>query len=108
MELPGALGAVQFEPTVGAGLSLQRLCEPTVIRARSGGERLRLGPKGRTRTLKNLLQEAGVPHWRRDRLPLLFCASDLVWVPEIGVDCRYGAQAGEAGVLPQWIVSNDY
>ena len=108
VELPGALGKVQFEPAVGAGLSLQRMREPTVIRARSGGERMRLALGGRSRTLKNLLQEAGVPHWQRDRLPLLFCANDLVWVPEIGVDSRYVAQSGEPGVLPQWIVSNNY
>jgi tRNA(Ile)-lysidine synthase len=108
VELPRALGTVQFEPAVGAGLSLQRLREPAVIRPRSGGERMRLGPGGRSRTLKNLLQEAGVPHWRRDRLPLLFCANDLVWVPEIGFDCRYVAQSGEAGVLPQWIASDSY
>jgi tRNA(Ile)-lysidine synthase len=108
VKLPGELGAMYFEPAVGAGLSLARLREPTVIRPRSGGERIRLAPGRPSRTLKNLLQEAGIPQWRRDRLPLLFCAGALVWVPELGLDCRYAAQSGEAGVLPHWIVPLRY
>ena len=102
--LPGDLGVIQFEPAIGAGLSLQRLhAEPTAIRPRSGGERMRLAHERPTRTLKNLLQESGVPQWRRDRLPLLFCANDLVWIPEVGFDCRYAAQEGEAAVVPHWL-----
>jgi tRNA(Ile)-lysidine synthase len=102
--LPGDLGVIRFEPTVGAGLSLERLhAQPMAVRPRSGGERMRLAHGRPTRTLKNLLQESGIPQWRRDRLPLLFCANDLVWIPEVGVDCRYAAEEGEAAVLPHWL-----
>jgi len=104
IDLPGGLGAMQFEQAVGAGLSLQRLrSQPTMIRPRSGGERMRLAQGRPSRTLKNLLQEAAIPQWHRDRLPLLFSAGDLVWVPGIGSDYRYAAQPGEASVLPQWL-----
>ena len=102
--LPDGLGTMQFEQAVGAGLSMQRLRDrPTVIRPRTGGERMRLVQGRPSRTLKNLLQETGMPHWRRDSLPLMFCADDLVWVPGVGIDCRYAAQPGEAAVVPQWL-----
>lgn len=52
------------------------------VRFRRGGERLRLG--GRQRALKLLLQQAHVPPWQRDRLPLLFDAQGLLAVPGIG------------------------
>jgi tRNA(Ile)-lysidine synthase len=109
IDLPGDLGAMQFESAVGVGLSLRLLQgQATVIRPRTGGERIRLAQGRPSRTLKNLLQEAGIPQWRRNRLPLLFCAGDLVWVPDVGTDCRYAAGAGEAGVLPQWLAPVRY
>ena len=64
-------------------------------------------PSSKLDTLR-VLQEAGIPQWRRDRLPLLFSAGELVWVPGLGLDCRYAAQSGEAGVLPHWIAPLRY
>jgi len=52
--------------------------------------------------LKNLFQEAGVPPWQRDRLPLLFCGDDLVWAPGLGIDAHYQATADTIGVVPEW------
>jgi tRNA(Ile)-lysidine synthase len=72
------------------------------VRTRSGGERLRLSADRPTRTLKNLLQEAAVPAWRRASLPLVFVGDSLAWAAGIGHDCRYGAQPAEAGVLIDW------
>ena len=72
------------------------------IRTRSGGERLQLDARRPRRTLKNLFQEAGVPAWERERLPLLFCGTDLVWAPGLGVDARYQASKGATGWLAEW------
>jgi tRNA(Ile)-lysidine synthase len=69
---------------------------------RRGGERLKPEPGRPRRALKNLFQEAGVPPWRRERLPLLYCGEDLVWVPGLGIDARYRAAAGAPGLLPEW------
>ena len=44
----------------------------------------------------------GVPPWERDRLPLIVCGDDLVWVPGLGVDVRYRAAKNRRGVLPEW------
>lgn len=54
------------------------------VRYRRGGEKLRCG--GHLRDLKTLLQEAGIPPWERERLPLLFAEDELLAV--IGTDLR--------------------
>lgn len=72
-------GAEQAMPA--AVLQGRALC----ARARSGGERMRTGPGSRSRTLKNLFQERGIPAWRR-HLPLLFVDEILLWVPGLGLN----------------------
>jgi tRNA(Ile)-lysidine synthase len=56
-------------------------------RSRSGGERMRVGESdnARSRTLKNLFQERGIPAWKRD-VPLLYSGDDLLFVPLLGVN----------------------
>ena len=44
---------------------------PLRVHARRGGERLRLPGRAHSHTLKHLLQDAAMPPWQRDRLPLL-------------------------------------
>lgn len=50
------------------------------IRFRKGGERCKTSPYGPNRKLKSLFQDAGVPPWRRDRIPLLYADEDLIEV----------------------------
>jgi len=96
-------GVLRFKPEEGRGLSVERLRGGRVtVRLRRGGERLRLDQRRPTRSLKNLFQERGVPPWRRDRLPLLYCGESLVSVPGIGDACEFRAQAGEAGLIVTW------
>jgi tRNA(Ile)-lysidine synthase len=104
----GALdgGELHFRRVRGAGIDAARLAAGVVsVRTRKGGERLQPDPRRPRRTLKNLFQEAGIPPWRRERLPLLFCGEDLVWVPGLGVDCRYRAANGRPGLRPEWHAS---
>jgi tRNA(Ile)-lysidine synthase len=54
---------------------------PWRVRYRRGGERYRAAPEQSSRDLKNLLQEAGVPPWERERLPLVFEDGQLIAVP---------------------------
>lgn len=100
VDLPGSGGRLVFERAMGQGLSLAKLtAAPVTIRLRQGGERLRPDCLRPTRSLKNLLQEAGMPPWQRQRLPLLFSGEKLVFVPGIGVDCECQANRDEAGVV---------
>ena len=103
LELPELGGVLHFEPVIGHGLSLEKLQQTTVtVRLRRGAEHIRLDNKRPTRTLKNLLQEQGIPPWQRDRLPLLFCGETLVAIPSIGVECACQAVGKEAGVVLRW------
>lgn len=53
-------------------IDLDRLPASLEVRARSGGESLRPGPKARTQSLKKLMQAARMTIEERARLPLLF------------------------------------
>lgn len=94
---------LRFNAVVGMGISREKLSGAAVrIAPRRGGERLRPDRLRPRRSLKKLLQEKGVPPWERGRLPLLWCGSDLVWVPGIGIDSAWQCAAGEPGILPEF------
>lgn len=101
MDLPS--GSLSFELCHGEGISLERLKQgPLTVRNRRGGERLRPVCGRPSRSLKNLLQETAVPPWQRENLPLLFCGEQLVFVPEVGIDCAYRAGPDEEGLLAKF------
>jgi len=96
-------GELRLRPARGRGIDAARLERSRVtLRARAGGERLQLDARRPRRTLKNLFQEAGIPPWRRERLPLLYCGDELVWVPGLGVAAGWQAARGARGVVPEW------
>jgi tRNA(Ile)-lysidine synthase len=100
LKIPALGGEVRFAP--GEGIAAEHVSAGGFeIRLRAGGERLQLDPRRPRRTLKNLFQEAGVPPWARERMPLLFRGRDLVWAPGLGVDVRYRGR----GVIPRWVAS---
>ncbi len=101
--VPELGGILQFARRRGAGLACARVQESGLnLRLRRGGEKLRLRAKGATRSLKNLLQEARLPPWERERLPLLYCGDTLVAVPGLGVASGWEAGSGEFGWLARW------
>jgi tRNA(Ile)-lysidine synthase len=100
LAIPALGGELRFRRARGKGIAAS--AKPLRVRPRSGGERLQPDPRRPRRTLKNLFQEAGVPPWERDRLPLIVCGGDVVWVPGLGVDARYQAGKKGFGVLPEW------
>ncbi len=95
----GAAGRLLFEPTTGQGV---RLPARATVRLRNGGERLQPDARRPSRTLKNLLREAAVPPWWRDRLPLIYVDDRLAWAADIGADAVYRCGVGEAGWLIAW------
>jgi len=100
LPLPALGGELRFRRVRGKGIAASAL--PLRVRLRAGGERLQPDARRPRRTLKNLFQEAGVPAWERERLPLLVHGEDLVWAPGLGVDARYQAAKNAPGVLPEW------
>lgn len=104
VQLPELGCQLEFVPAVGEGIRLAALAAHTVsLRLRRGGEKLRTDCQRPRRSLKNLLQEAAVPPWLRERLPLIYCGEHLVAVPGIGVDCAYQAQGNDPGLLPRTV-----
>jgi len=103
LALPALGGELRFRRVRGLGIKSTLLKKNSFqIRLRSGGERLKPDARRPSRTLKNLFQEAGVPPWERERMPLLFCGKDLVWVPGLGVDAKFLSAGGESAILPDW------
>ena len=103
LALPELHGVLSMSKGRGIGISLAKLqAKPVRIRVRGGGERMQPDCRRPRRSLKNLLQESRIPPWQRERLPLLFSGSKLVWAPGIGIDCEFQARAGETAVAPGW------
>lgn len=68
------------------------------IRFRQGGEKIRpAGRKGR-KDLKTLFQEADVPGWQRDKIPLLYAGDELVAVVGYCLADEFAIKG--AGVMP--------
>jgi tRNA(Ile)-lysidine synthase len=106
VELGPGRGVVRFERGRGKGFAaLSSADVPWYFMPRAGGERIRLDMSRPTRTLKNLLQERGIPAWQRDQLPLLFHGERLVWVPGIGIAADHACPGAAEGFSPCWTVA---
>ncbi len=107
LELPGG-GRLELVPAgAEAGIALGP-GEFLVVRNRGGGERCQPLGRGRSQRLKKLLQEAGVPPWWRDRLPLLYLGDDLVAVADLWLctTARTFAKGGQGRWRPVWRRNN--
>ncbi|HEX5093085.1 MAG TPA: tRNA lysidine(34) synthetase TilS [Burkholderiales bacterium] len=103
LALPSLGGELRFRRVRGRGIDAARLRQRGLtVGLRGGGERLQPDARRPRRTLKNLFQEAGLPPWERERLPMLYWNGTLVWVPGIGVDAAWQAPAGAPGIVPEW------
>jgi len=58
-------------------LSKDILSLPLSIRFRQGGEKLKPTGRSGSHTLKSLFQEAAIPSWQRERIPLLYAGDKL-------------------------------
>jgi tRNA(Ile)-lysidine synthase len=59
-----------------------------MIGYRRGGERIKPYTSAHTRELRLLLQEAGVPPWLRDRIPLIHAGDELIAVGDLFISAR--------------------
>ncbi len=105
LPVPG-LGRLYGESVTGQGIALRVLeGQHLAVRFRQGGEKLR--PVGRTghHALKKLFQEAGIPPWQRERIPLLYADGQLLAVAGQWVAHEAAAQPDEQGVCLRWLPS---
>jgi tRNA(Ile)-lysidine synthase len=96
----GGSGKLRFERVEAGGIQLGP--DAVSIRFRQGGERLRPDARRPRRALKDLLREAAIPPWQRDRMPLLYVGDRLAWVAGIGMDADLLAGPGEPGWRITW------
>lgn len=87
-ELGRTLELVELER---AGLRIPPGGEVTVS-YRRGGETLRVACGGRTRPLKKCLQEAGLPPWQRDRVPLIHIDGQLAAALGVAISADFAAK----------------
>lgn len=71
---------------------------PLRVHARRGGERIRLPGRTHSHALKHVLQAAGLPPWRRERLPLLSAADGTLLAAGDGI---------LAAPLADWLRTHD-
>ncbi len=96
-------GTLEFASCNGSGIARAALDGAGVsIRTRAGGEHIRLAGDRPRQALKRVLQDAGMPPWQRESLPLVFCGDALAAVPGIGVDVAFQAAAGIPGYALGW------
>jgi tRNA(Ile)-lysidine synthase len=96
-------GTLSFGRAEGAGIALARLAGATVhVRLRAGGERLQLARNRPRRALKSILQDAGLPVWERQALPLVYCGDALAAAAGVGIDAEFKANPGDPGITLAW------
>ena len=97
LEIPG-VGFLRAEKSRGDGLSHERIGQsPIIVGLRQGGEICRLPGRAHHHKLKKLLQEAGIPPWERNRLPLVYVNDELAAIGDRWVCEPYAARKDEAG-----------
>jgi len=64
------------------------------VRSRTGGELIKLGEPAFHKAVKKVLQEAAVPPWQRDAIPLLYNDGRLVavWNIAVAIDFRVASE----------------
>jgi len=101
LELPNG-GQLHFKQVIGSGLALKHGLTKLRITNRNGGERFKPDALRPTRTLKYLLQEANIPPWQREHLPLIYWHDTLALVPNIGIAHELQATVNEQGLEITW------
>jgi len=95
-------GQLFFKQVTGSGLALKFGMTKLRITSRDGGERFKPNVLRPTRTLKHLLQEASIPPWQREYLPLIYWHDTLACVPGIGISHELQAVGDELGIEIVW------
>jgi len=74
------------------------LALPISVRFRQGGEKIKPAGRNGSHDLKSLFQEASVPPWQRDKIPLVFLGDELIAVVGYWLADDYAIKGD--GVMP--------
>ena len=82
-----------------SGLSSQLRQQNLTVRYRTGGERIKPVGRAHTMDLKKLMQQAAIPPWQRNRIPLIYLDDRLIAVANYWVADGFKNKSGIAGWL---------
>lgn len=103
LQLPAAAGTLEAVPVTGSGLAARFAGAGRLrVRFRRGGETFRPHGRAHRHALKKLFQEAGVPPWERERVPLLYVDGELGAVAGFWVGEGFQARGDEPGMELRW------
>lgn len=109
LELPDGNGELSAEITASRGVAGERWRTGDItVSYRQGGERCRLPGRSGTHELKKLFQEAGVPPWLRQRIPLIHIGGELAAIANRWVCEPFAGKDGENNIALIWRMPNGF
>jgi len=97
LKLPGLGVQLKIQKTAAKGLDKKLLNESLTVSFRKGGEKFHPADRQHSQSLKKLLQEAGVPPWERDVIPLVYFNDVLIAVSGLWLSKDYSVDEVESG-----------
>ena len=91
---------MRLEQSLGRGLHQDAVARRMTVRFRQGGEQLRPHGRRHTHSLKKLMQEAGIPPWQRNRIPLIYIDHQLACVCGYWIAESFSVSADQQGWYP--------
>lgn len=99
LSLPSLQQQLVMQSVTGQGIDADYL-DGLTVRFRTGGEVIKPAGRKETHSLKKLLQEAEVPPWLRQRIPLIYHNDDLIAVVGYWIAEGYQVAADQTGQMP--------
>lgn len=100
--LPANMGCLKVVKSQTGGIAEQLWEQSEVtIRFRSGGEACLLSGRDGHRSLKSIFQEAGIPPWERDRIPLVYLDHQLAAIGTLCVCEQFYVSPEQPAVIIQ-------
>ena len=97
-----AAGILSAENAVGRGVAKKYIDQPLTVSFRQGGEKIQPAGRKEKHALKKLFQEAGIPPWVRERIPLIYIAGELAAVGDLYISQQFHATENEDSYIFQW------
>jgi tRNA(Ile)-lysidine synthase len=97
LTIPGLGLQVKAVDSVGKGLNKRLLEKPLTVSFRQGGEKFHPAERRHSQSLKKLLQEANIPPWERDVIPLVYLGDELIAAAGLWVCKEYSVDDDETG-----------
>ncbi len=97
LKLPALNIQIRAIDAVGEGLKNNLLRGPLKICFREGGEYFHPVGRQHSQRLKKLYQQANIPPWQRESIPLLYCGDELIAVIGLWLSKQHAVNENEQG-----------